>query len=142
MKRYLIDTNVISELRKKNRCNTNVRKWFETINDQDIFLSVLVIGELRSGIERIERKDPESAFHLNNWLEKIINTYSDRIFPVTQEIAEAWGIMNVPDPVSTIDGLLAATAKIHNCTLVTRNVKDIYRCGVNFYNPFEIAENQ
>jgi predicted nucleic acid-binding protein len=66
-----------------------------------------------------------------------IHNYSDRIFPVTQEIAETWGLMNVPNPVSTVDGLLAAIAKIHNCTLVTRNVKDIRECGVSFYNPFE-----
>ena len=137
MRRYLIDTNVISELRKKERCNPNVWQWFETVDDSEIFLSVLVIGELRSGIERIRRRDPQAAFHLNNWLQEVINNYSDRIFPVTQEIAEAWGIMNVPDPVSTVDGLLAATAKIHNCVLVTRNVKDICRCDVTFYNPFK-----
>lgn len=62
---------------------------------------------------------------------------NDRIFIVTKEIAEVWGIMNVPDPISTVDGLLAATAKVNNCILVTRNVKDIYCCGVAFYNPFE-----
>jgi toxin FitB len=137
VKRYLIDTNVISELRKQERCNANVWKWFAEVNDQDIFLSVLVIGELRCGIERIRRKDPKAAFHLDKWLQEVVDNYSDRIFPVTQEIAEASGIMNVPDPVSTVDGLLAATAKIHNCTLVTRNEKDICKCGVAFYNPFE-----
>ena len=62
---------------------------------------------------------------------------NDRIFIVTKEIAEVWGIMNVPDPISTVDGLLAATAKVNNCIFVTRNVKDIYRCGVAFCNPFE-----
>ena len=137
MKRYLIDTNVISEFRKKERCNPNVRQWFETVEERNIFLSVLVVGELRCGIERIKRKDPQAAFHLDNWLQEVVDNYSNRIFPVTQEIAEAWGTMNVPDPVSTVDGLLAATAKIHNCILVTRNVKDICRCGVDFYNPFE-----
>ncbi len=137
MKRYLIDTNVISELRKKKHCNPNVRQWFETVDDSDIFLSVLVIGELRCGIERIRRRDRDSAFHLDNWLTQVVNNYSERIFPITQEIAEEWGMMNVPNPVSTVDGLLAATAKIHNCTLVTRNVNDIRGCGVTFYNPFE-----
>ena len=137
MKRYLIDTNVISEFRKKERCNPNVRQWFETVEERNIFLSVLVAGELRCGIERIKRKDPQAAFHLDNWLQEVVDNYSNRIFLVTQEIAEAWGIMNVPDPVSTVDGLLAATAKIHDCILVTRNVKDICRCDVDFYNPFE-----
>ena len=137
MTRYLLDTNVISELRKKKRCNQNVRRWFETIDDEAIFLSVLVIGELRSGVERIRRRDAQAALSLKNWLQQVVNNYSDRIFPITQEIAEVWGIMNVPDPISTIDGLLAATAKANDCILVNRNVKDIYRCGVSFYNPFE-----
>ena len=74
---------------------------------------------------------------LDNWLQKVVDNYSDRIFPITQQIAEVWGIMNVPDPVSTIDGLLAATAKVNDCILVTRNIKDIYRCGVAFCNPYE-----
>ena len=137
MTHYLLDTNVISELRKKQRCNPNVRSWFETVDDEAIFLSVLVIGELRSGVERIRRRDPQAALFLDNWLQKVVDNYSDRIFPITQQIAEVWGIMNVPDPVSTIDGLLAATAKVNDCILVTRNIKDVYRCGVAFYNPFE-----
>ena len=83
----------LNSLRKKERCNTNVKQWFETVNERDIFLSVLVIGELRCGIERIRRKDPKAALHLDNWLQEVVNNYSERIFPVTQEIAEAWGIM-------------------------------------------------
>ncbi len=77
MKRYLIDINVISELRKKERCNANVRQWFATVNDRDIFLSVLVIGELRCGIERIRRKYPKAAFHLDNWIQEVVDNYSD-----------------------------------------------------------------
>lgn len=136
MTKYLLDTNVISELRKKSRCNPGVKNWYATINEQEIYLSVLVIGELRCGIELIKRRDPDAASHLDVWLKKIIREYSDRIFPITQEIAETWGKMNVPDPISTVDGLLAATAKVHNCTLVTRNTKDIIRCDVLYYNPF------
>jgi toxin FitB len=136
--KYLLDTNVISELRKKNRCNPGVRQWYATINEQEIYLSVLVIGELRCGIELIKRRDLNAAFHLEEWLKKIIQEYSHRIFPITQEIAEIWGKMNVPDPISTVDGLLAATAKLHDCTLVTRNTKDIIQCDIPYYNPFII----
>jgi toxin FitB len=88
VKRYLIDTNVISELRKKEHCNANVRQWFAGVSDRDIFLSVLVIGELRCGIERIRRKDPKAASHLDNWIQEVVDNYSDRIFPITQEIAD------------------------------------------------------
>ncbi|MEO0846798.1 MAG: type II toxin-antitoxin system VapC family toxin [Cyanobacteria bacterium J06643_13] len=136
MTQYLLDTNVISELRKKNRCNPGVKNWYATIDEQEIYLSVLVIGELRCGVELIRRCDPDAASYLDVWLKKIILEYSDQIFPITQEIAETWGAMNVPDPISTVDGLLAATAKVHNCTLVTRNTKDIMRCDVVYYNPF------
>ena len=78
MTRYLLDTNVISELRKKERCNPNVRSWFETVDDEAIFLSVLVIGELRSGVERIRRRDPQAASSLDNWLQKVVDNYRDR----------------------------------------------------------------
>ena len=136
MNKYLLDTNVISELRKKNRCNLGVRNWYTTIDEQEIYLSVLVIGELRCGVELIRRRDLDAASHLDVWLQTIIQEYGERIFPITQEIAETWGKMNVPDPISTVDGLLAATAKVHNCIFVTRNTKDIMRCDVLYYNPF------
>ena len=97
---------------------------------------MLVIGELRHGVKLIRRRDPDAASHLEVWLKKIIREYSERIFPITQKIAETWGKMNVPDPISAVDGLLAATAKVHNCTLVTRNTKDIMRGDVLYYNPF------
>lgn len=136
MTRYLLDTNVISELRKKNRCNPGVSRWYSCVHEHEIYLSVLVIGELRCGVELIRRRDANAAFHLETWLTKIIQEYSYRIFPITHEIAETWGRMNVPDPISTVDGLLAATAKVHDCTLVTRNIKDICRCDILYYNPF------
>lgn len=141
MKKYLLDTNVISELRKKNRCNPGVRNWYTSINESEIYLSVLVIGELRCGVELIRRRDPNAAFHLEVWLKTIIQGYSHRIFPITQEIAEVWGHMNVPNPISTVDGLLAATAKVHECTLVTRNTKDILQCNISYYNPWTIKKS-
>lgn len=134
---YLIDTNVISERRKGQRGNEHVAQWFGTVADADIYLSVLVIGELRRGVERIRQRDPVSAASLEAWLMKITRNFGSRILPVTYEIAEEWGRMNAIAPLSTIDSFLAATAKIHGLTLVTRNVKDIVMTGITYLNPFE-----
>ena len=133
---YLLDTNVISELRKGKRCDPRLAEWFAGVAEYDIFLSVLTIGELRKGIERIQRRDQKSASALNRWLGRLIDSFQDKILPVDRAIAEEWGRMNVPDPLPVIDSLLAATAKHHDLEVVTRNVKDIAPTGVNCLNPF------
>jgi hypothetical protein len=133
---YLLDTNVISELRKGKRSDPRVAAWFATIGDDEVFLSVLTVGELRQGIERIRRRDIKRAADLNRWLRTTVETYQDRILAIDRAIAEEWGRMNVPDPLPVIDGLLAATAKVHGLTLATRNTKDIAHTGVTFLNPF------
>ena len=133
---YLLDTNVISELRKGNRCDANVSTWYRGVEDVDIFLSVLVLGEMRRGIERIRRNDPQQTAVLERWLQEVALRFAGRILPVDNMIAEAWGrtyyIRNVP----VVDGLLAATAKVHNLTLVTRNVSDVEDLGAKVLNPF------
>ncbi|MFO1433755.1 MAG: type II toxin-antitoxin system VapC family toxin [Candidatus Competibacteraceae bacterium] len=134
---YLIDTNVISELRKGQRCDPNVAQWFASVADVEIYLSVLVIGELRRGIEFIRRRDPIAATALETWLKQVMKNFDNRILVVNQEIAEELGRMNALTPLSTIDSLLAATAKVNGLTLVTRNVKDIVNAGVCYLNPFE-----
>ena len=134
---YLIDTNVISELRKGSRCDPNVLRWFDTISDNDIYLSVLTAGEIRRGIERIRRRDPPSARVLEGWLDRLMGDYASHLLPVTHEIADEWGRLNVPDPIPVIDGLLAATARVHRLTLATRNVRDVEATGVACVNPFE-----
>lgn len=134
---YLIDTNVLSELRKGRRCNARGAAWFAQVADHDIFLSVLVIGEIRRGVERIRRRDPQAAAALESWLSRVITNHSDRLLPIDREIAEEWGRMNAARPLSAIDSLLAATAKIHGLTLVTRNIADIATTGVAYLNPFE-----
>ena len=133
---YLVDTNVISELRKGKRCNRHVAAWFASIDDEEIFFSVLTIGELRRGVERIQRRDEKGAAALNVWLRGIVDSADDRILPVDRAVAEEWGRMNVPDPLPVIDGLLAATAKIHGLSFATRNTKDIARSRVSCLNPF------
>jgi hypothetical protein len=134
---YLIDTNVISELRKGERADPGVRSWISGVADGELFLSVLVLGELRRGVERIRRRDRASASALDAWLRRLLIAHRERILPITAEIAEAWALLNVPDPLPVIDSLLAATAQIHGLTLVTRNTRDMARTGVRMLNPFE-----
>lgn len=133
---YLIDTNVISELRKGGRADSGVKSWFEALADEEVFLSVLTIGEIRRGIESIRRRDLEGAAALDSWLGRIYEAHRDRVVPIDRAIAEEWGRMSAPDPLPVVDGLLAATAKVSGLTLATRNVGDIMRTGVELVNPF------
>jgi toxin FitB len=133
---YLLDTDVISELRKGERANPNVLSWFAELADEEIYLSVLTIGEIRRGVENVRRRDLDSAAALDSWLARVSDAHRDRILPVDRAIAEEWGRMNTPDPLPVIDGLLAATAKVVGLTLVTRNVADVERTGVELLNPF------
>jgi predicted nucleic acid-binding protein len=133
---YLLDTNVISELRKGERANAAVRAWFEGLADEEIFISVLTVGEIRRGIESIRRRDPDSAAALDGWLARVVEAHRDRIIQIDRAVAEEWARLNVPDPLPVVDGLLAATAKVAGLTLATRNVADIEGTGVAIFNPF------
>lgn len=133
---FLIDTNVVSELRKGKRANAKVRQWFAAVDEGDLFLSVLTLGEIRNGIERLRRRDPTSAATLEAWLTQLTATMRDRILPITPSIADRWGRLGVPDPRPVIDSLLAATALVHDLTLVTRNVTDVEYSGAKLFNPF------
>jgi len=135
---FLLDTNVISELRRVNP-HPRVLAWQQNQRRAEAYLSVLVIGEIRQGIERLRRRDPAHARALEQWLAGLLTSYRDRILPVTTDVAEEWGRLNaLPQPIPVIDGLMAATAKIHQLTLVTRNVAHA-RSGVAVVNPFESA---
>lgn len=136
MSNFLLDTNVISELRKGQRADSNVTSWFADIADEEIFLSVVTIGEIRRGVESVRRRDPDSAASLDRWLARLSEAHGERIIPVDRAIAEEWGRMNVPDPLPVIDGLLAATARVLGLTLVTRNVADVEATGVDVLDPF------
>ena len=133
---FLLDTNVVSELRKGSRTNANVSQWIASVNEQDLRLSVLVVGELRQGVERIRRRDVASAERLDRWLTTLVEAFGERILPVDSRIAETWGRLNVPDPLPAVDGLLAATALVHDLMLVTRNVRHVSRTGARFVDPF------
>jgi predicted nucleic acid-binding protein len=133
---YLLDTNVISELRKGKRADANVAGWFADVAEEEIFFSVLTIGEIRRGIENVRRRDPDSAAALDRWLSLISEAHGDRVIPIDRAIAEEWGRMNVPDPLPVVDGLLAATARVMGLMLVTRNSADVEGTGVDLLDPF------
>jgi len=133
---YLLDTNVISELRKGKAADPAVTGWIEAMHGEGFFLSVLVVGELRKGIERLAGRDPESARALDDWLRGVQRRFEGRVIPIDTDIAEEWGRMSASDSPSVIDGLLAATALVKDLTLVTRNTADVERTGVALVNPF------
>ena len=130
---------MLSEVRRP-RGDAGVKRWISSIPTEDLYLSVLTLGEVRRGIVLLSRRDQTQAGVSEAWLITILRDYADRILPVDVEAAEEWGRMNVPDPISVVDGLMAATAKVRNMTFVTRNTSDVARTGVRLLNPFDTSE--
>jgi hypothetical protein len=136
---YLVDTNVISEVRKKSKANKGVRAFFKQVIDDEaqIFISVVTVGELRRGVELIRyRRDVRQANSLEKWLEVLLTEYQDHILDINQDIAQLWGRLRVPHPENALDKQIAATALIYELTVVTRNHKDFVKTGVRVLNPF------
>jgi predicted nucleic acid-binding protein len=131
-----LDTNVISEARRP-RGDDRVKRWISSVPVENLYLSVLTLGEVRRGIGLLEGRDPVQAEVYEAWLATVLRNYADRIVPVDAETAEEWGSMNVPHPVPVVDGLMAATAKVRNMTFVTRNTSDVARTGARLLNPFD-----
>jgi toxin FitB len=137
---YLVDTDVLSEARKGLQANPGVRAFFRSAGLQQtpLFLSVLTIGEVRRGVERVRHRGEESrARQLERWLELLMAEYEDRVLPIDADCAQAWGHLRVPHPENPIDKLIAATALIHGLTVVTRNAAHFHPTGVALLNPFE-----
>ena len=132
---WLLDTNVLSELRKPVP-DGGVERWFDDARGEDIYTSVLVLGEIRQGVERLRRKDTIRAQEIDRWLVGLVDLYQDRIIDIDRRIADKWGEINADTRLPVIDGLLAATALTKKLTLVTRNVRDVERTGVDLLNPF------
>ena len=131
-----MDTSVISEARRP-RGDDRVKRWISSVPVENLYLSVLTLGEVRRGIGLLEGRDPVQAEVYEAWLATVLRDYADRIIPVDAETAEEWGSMNVPHPVPVVDGLMAATAKVRNMTFVTRNTSDVARTGARLLNPFD-----
>ena len=137
---YLLDTNIISELRKRDRANPGITSFFCQIAEQEAisYLSVITIGELRRGVDIIQhRGDFIQAKSLETWLETILDRYAENILDFGREEAQIWGRLGVPHPDNALDKQIAATALVYDLTLVTRNVKDFAATGVTLLNPFE-----
>ncbi len=135
---YLLDTNVVSEIRKR-KPDPQVLAWWDSAAPSSLFISVLSLGDIRMGIERLRRKDEQQAAMLDAWLAHLRTAYADRIVPVDAEASDEWARLNVPDPLPTVDGLLAATAKVRGWVLVTRNTSDLAGRGVELLNPWTPA---
>jgi predicted nucleic acid-binding protein len=135
---FLFDTNVISEPHKPVP-HPAAMAWLQKQADAgaETYLSVLVVGELWKGVEKIRLREPAKAGTLAAWVESLVGAYADRILPVTTEIAMEWARIAAIARPPVMDGLLAATAKVHRLTFVTRNVADVARTGVPVVNPFE-----
>ncbi len=133
----MLDTNIVSEVRKGSRCNKSVAQWYRQVDAQELYISVLVLGEIRQGIERIRYRDSLQNQVLENWLERLEEEFRGRTLEVDMRVAYEWGRINCRKTVDVIDGFFAATAKIHQMTLVTRNVKNMRDLGVDILNPFD-----
>jgi len=121
----------------KAQPDPHVLAWYDTVTSAEIYLSVLTIGEIRLGIERLRRGDTAQAGLLEHWLRGLHATYQDHVIDVDAAVAEEWGRLNVPDPLPVTDGLIAASARIRGWTLVTRNTADLARAAVRTLSPFD-----
>ena len=133
---YLLDTNVLSETRKRQPA-ASVAGWIAAASPGRLHVSVLTLGEIEQGISRIRgRGDGQQAAALERWLRDVETGFEDRVLPVTLQVAAAWGRQQLARPLPVIDALIAATARVHGLTVVTRNVKDFELAGVEVLNPF------
>ena len=136
---YLLDTNVISELRKPaGRASTNVRVWAGRQRTSDLLISVITVMEIEIGIARLERRDSVQGDVLRNWLERdLLAAFATRILPVDLAVVRRASAMHVPDPRPERDVLIAATALSLNLVVVTRNIADFQPLGVELLNPWD-----
>ena len=135
---YILDTNVVSELRKANKAHQNVKKWAQPLPAASLYISVISVLELEIGILLIERRDQEQGTILRAWMDRhVLPTFSGRILVIDTAVAQRCATLHVPNPRSDRDALIAATALVHGLTVATRNVADFERMGVGVVNPWE-----
>lgn len=136
---YILDTNVVSELRKiyPGKAHPNVTNWFGSVSAVDVFLSVITLQELDIGVRLLERKDLQQGEILRTWVEGyVMPAFSENLLEVTREVAIASAQYYIPNPRPTRDALIAATAEVHKMTVVTRNTADFEPMGVKILNPW------
>jgi toxin FitB len=136
---YLVDTDVISELRRKDKANPRVTAFFKdaAADDLPLYLAAVTIGELRRGIELIRhRGDARQANMLERWLDGLLAQYSENVLPFDADAAQLWGRLRVPHPENPLDKQIAATALLYDLVLVTRNVRHFEPTGVKLRDPF------
>lgn len=135
---YILDTNVVSELRKAKKADQSVKKWAQPLPAASLYISVISVLELEIGILLIERRDQEQGAILRAWMERhVLPTFSGRILAIDTAVAQRCATLHVPNPRSDRDALIAATALVHGLTVATRNVADFERMGVGVLNPWE-----
>ena len=137
---FLLDTNVISELRKvgSGRANASVALWADSVDAADLYISVITVQELEIGVVLALRRDAQQGAVLRNWMDRhVLPAFENRILPVDLAVAQRSAQLNVPDPRPVREGLIAATALVHAMTVVTRNVADFQPCGVSLINPWD-----
>jgi predicted nucleic acid-binding protein len=136
MSDFLLDTNLISELRRRDRSNPGVRQWFNAIDDDQLFLSVITLGEIRKGIERLRPRAPAQAVVLERWLSTLEKSFSERLLPIDKPTADQWGKIQAIRPLPEIDALIAAACLQNDLTLVTRIDADFSGIGIRVLDPF------
>lgn len=133
---YLVDTNVVSEAR---RGTVEAVHWMRSVDPLSIHLSTLTLGEIMRGIAFKQKSDPTAAGHLAEWLRKLRHQHADRILPVTDQVSVEWGRIAAIRPRGDVDGLIAATAIVHDMIVVTRNVADFADTGADLVNPWHLG---
>ena len=135
---YILDTNVISELRKAKKTHPNVKKWAEPLPSANLYISVISVLELEIGILLVDRRDKAQSAILRTWMDRhVLPTFSDRLLAIDTAVAQRCATLHVPNPRSDRDALIAATALVHGLTVATRNLADFERAGVGVVNPWE-----
>lgn len=142
---YILDTNVISELRrgKSGKANQNVIKWVNGISASSLYISVITILELEMGILSKKKKDPSQGAILRSWFNNhVMPAFAERILPIDTAIAQRCARLHIPNPHSDRDALIAATALVHGMTLITRNTCDFKKAGLDLINPWHNYQNR
>ena len=132
---FLVDTNVVSEARRGSR---EAVGWLRSVRPDVVYLSALTLGEIMRGVVLRRKSDPRTGARLGEWLDRVRHDHADRILPVTDRVAMEWGRIAALRPRGDVDGLIAATAIVHDLILVTRNVGDFEDTGVSLINPWKI----